>query len=70
MGAAAGDGGSDYAASQLGYAVTAEIAKASVETGRSVRDVVLERGLLDAATLDRILSPDSMTKPGIAGSPS
>ena len=54
----------------LGYAVTAEIAKASVETGRSVRDVVLERGLLDAATLDRILSPDSMTKPGIAGSPS
>jgi aspartate ammonia-lyase len=54
----------------LGYAVTAEIAKASVETGRSVRDVVLERGLLDAATLDRILSPEVMTRPGIAGSPS
>jgi aspartate ammonia-lyase len=53
----------------LGYAATAEIAKAAVETGRSVRDLVLERGLLDAETLDRILSPDAMTKPGIAGSP-
>jgi aspartate ammonia-lyase len=53
----------------LGYATTAEIAKASVETGRSVRELVLERGLIDEGTLDRILSPDAMTKPGIAGSP-
>ncbi len=51
----------------IGYAATAEIAKASVETGRSVRDLVLERGLIDAATLDRVLSPEAMTKPGIAG---
>jgi aspartate ammonia-lyase len=51
----------------IGYAVTAEIAKASVNTGRPVRDLVLERGLLDAAELDRILSPDAMTRPGISG---
>jgi aspartate ammonia-lyase len=36
----------------LGYAATADIAKESVKTGRSIRDVVLERRLMDAATLD------------------
>jgi aspartate ammonia-lyase len=51
----------------LGYARTAEIAKESVRTGRPIRELVLERGLLDAAKLDRILSADAMTKPGIAG---
>ena len=52
----------------LGYAVTSEIAKAAVATGRSIRELVLERGLLDEGSLDRVLSPDAMTKPGIAGS--
>jgi aspartate ammonia-lyase len=51
----------------VGYAATAEIAKESIRTGRSIRDLVLERGLLDARTLDDILSVDAMTKPGIAG---
>ena len=51
----------------IGYAATAEIAKASVQTGRPIRDLVLERGLLDAAALDRILSPEAMTRPGIPG---
>jgi len=51
----------------LGYAQTAEIAKESVRTGRPIRDLVLERGLMDAAQLDRILSVEAMTRPGIAG---
>jgi aspartate ammonia-lyase len=51
----------------LGYAATAEIAKASVESGRSIRELVLERKLMDAQQLDRILSPDVMTRPGIVG---
>jgi len=51
----------------LGYAATADIAKESVRTGRPVRELVIERGLLAADALDRILSPDEMTKPGIAG---
>ena len=51
----------------LGYAVTAEIAKEAVATNRSVREVVEQRGLLDRARLDRILSPAAMTEPGIAG---
>ena len=49
----------------IGYAKTAEIAKASVQTGRPIRDLVLEQGLLDAAQLDQILSPGAMTQPGI-----
>ena len=51
----------------IGYTATAEIAKEAVSTGRSIRDIVLERGLLDAARLDEILSVEAMTKPGIAG---
>jgi aspartate ammonia-lyase len=51
----------------LGYAVTAEIAKQSIATGRSVRDIVIERGLFAAADLDRILSVEAMTRGGIVG---
>jgi aspartate ammonia-lyase len=51
----------------IGYAATAEIAKESVKTGRSIRDLVIERGLLDAARLDEILSVDAMTRGGITG---
>jgi aspartate ammonia-lyase len=53
----------------IGYAKTAEIAKAAVATGRSIRDLVLEHGLMDATELDRILSAEAMTRPGIAGKP-
>jgi aspartate ammonia-lyase len=49
----------------IGYAATAEIAKEAVATGRSIRDLVLERALLDASTLDAILSADAMTEGGV-----
>jgi aspartate ammonia-lyase len=51
----------------LGYATTAALAKESVETGRPIRDLVLERSLLDKDRLDEILSPDAMTRGGIVG---
>src|SRR6185312_7274385 len=51
----------------IGYAETAAIAKEAVKTGRTIRELVLERGLLDAAQLDAILSVDAMTKGGIVG---
>jgi aspartate ammonia-lyase len=51
----------------IGYAKTAEIAKESVKTGKPIRDIVLERGLLDAAQLDQILSVEEMTEPGVPG---
>ena len=53
----------------IGYAKTAELAKESVRTGRSIRDLVLEQGLLEARQLDAILSVDAMTRPGIVGKP-
>jgi aspartate ammonia-lyase len=51
----------------IGYAATAEIAKAAVASGRSIRELVLERKLMKADDLDRILSAEAMTEPGIAG---
>ena len=51
----------------IGYAATADIAKESVKTGRSIRELVLERGLMDAERLDKILSVESMTRGGIVG---
>jgi aspartate ammonia-lyase len=51
----------------IGYATTAEIAKESVRTEKPIRQIVLERGLMEAKQLDRILSPEVMTRPGIAG---
>jgi aspartate ammonia-lyase len=51
----------------IGYAATADIAKESVRTGRPIRDLVLERALLTRDEIDRILAPDAMTRPGIAG---
>ena len=51
----------------IGYATTAEVAKESVTTGRPIRDIVLERKLIPADELDRILSVEAMTQPGIAG---
>ena len=51
----------------IGYGETAAIAKEAVKTGKTIRELVLERGLLDAAQLDAILSVDAMTRGGIVG---
>ncbi len=51
----------------IGYEAAAAIAQESLETGKPLRSIVLERGLLPAEELDRVLSPQAMTEPGIAG---
>jgi aspartate ammonia-lyase len=51
----------------IGYAKTAEIAKESVKTGTPIRDLVLARKLLEPQQLDRILSVEEMTQPGVPG---
>ena len=51
----------------IGYAATAEIAKEAIRSGRTIRQLVLDRGLIDATTLDEILSVDAMTRGGITG---
>jgi aspartate ammonia-lyase len=47
----------------IGYAATADIAKESVRTGRSIRQIAQERGVLSDAELDRVLDPQRMTTP-------
>jgi aspartate ammonia-lyase len=51
----------------LGYAQTAEIAKESLRTGKPIRELVLQRGLMEPRQLDEILSIEAMTRPGIPG---
>jgi aspartate ammonia-lyase len=47
----------------IGYAATAEIAKESVRTGKSIQQIAKERGVLTDAELDRLLAPERMTTP-------
>ncbi|HLG28661.1 MAG TPA: aspartate ammonia-lyase [Candidatus Brocadiales bacterium] len=47
----------------IGYAKAAEVAKESLRTGKSIKDIVLEKGLLTEARLKELLSPASMTEP-------
>jgi aspartate ammonia-lyase len=51
----------------IGYAETADIAKTAVKTGRSIREIVLERQLLSERQLDTILAVKAMTSPGVPG---
>ena len=47
----------------IGYEHASEVAKEALETGRPVRRIVLDRGLLDEARLEELLSPAAMTEP-------
>ena len=49
----------------IGYDNGAKIAKEAVSTGRSVRDLVLEAGLMTAAELDDALDIKKMTEGGV-----
>jgi len=51
----------------IGYLSAAQVAKEAFARGVSLRQVVLERGLLSAEQLDAILDPFAMTEPGITG---
>jgi aspartate ammonia-lyase len=51
----------------VGYETASMVAKEAIETGRSVREICIERGILTAEELDIILNSKEMTKPGIAG---
>ncbi len=51
----------------LSYDVVSAIAKEALASARPLRDLVLQTGLLSEDELDLILSPEQMTRPGIAG---
>ncbi len=47
----------------IGYENAAEIASEALRTGRSVYDIVLEKGILTKEQIEDILSPEEMTHP-------
>jgi aspartate ammonia-lyase len=51
----------------IGYALAASIAKESVATGRTIRELVLAKGIFQQDELDQILDPFELTEPGVAG---
>ena len=49
----------------VGYNASAAIAKESVASGRSIREIVLEQNLMAVEELDNIMQPDHLTEPGL-----
>jgi fumarate hydratase class II len=49
----------------IGYAKGAEVAKVALATGRTVREVVIEKGYLRPDEADRLLDARAMTEPGV-----
>jgi fumarate hydratase class II len=49
----------------IGYEAAAGVIRESVRSGRSIRDIVLERGLMPVEQLDRVLDVLAMTRGGI-----
>ena len=52
----------------IGYDEAAKLAKEAFKTGRTIRELALERGMA-ADELDRLLDPAAMTEPGLGGGP-
>ena len=51
----------------IGYDQAVEVAKEAAQAGRSVRDVVEEKGLLKPEEIDEALDVRTMTEPGLPG---
>jgi fumarate hydratase class II len=52
----------------IGYDDAAKLAKDAFKSGRTIRELALERGMA-ADELDRLLDPAAMTEPGLGGGP-
>ena len=55
-------------APEIGYDAAAALAKEAFKTGRTIRQLAMERGIA-ADRLDELLDPAAMTEPGIGGGP-
>ena len=51
----------------IGYEAASDLAREAQETGKTIRQAALDKGLFTKERLDVILSAVEMTKPGIAG---
>ncbi len=52
-------------APKIGYEQAAALAKEAFKSGKTIRQLCLDQQVLPAAELDKLLDPDSMTRPGI-----
>jgi aspartate ammonia-lyase len=52
-------------APSIGYNAAAEVAKESIASGRSIREIVLARGLMPLADLEEAMRPEHLTQPGL-----
>jgi fumarate hydratase class II len=55
-------------APEIGYDAAAKLAKEALKSGRTIRELALERGMAPV-DLDRLLDPAGMTEPGLGGGP-
>ena len=55
-------------APEIGYDAAAALAKEGLKSGRTIRELALERGIA-ADRLDELLDPAGMTEPGLGGGP-
>jgi aspartate ammonia-lyase len=51
----------------IGYSAAAKVAQENYRTGRPIRDIVRDMGVLSDEQLEEILDPVAMTEPGIPG---
>ncbi|RKO63198.1 aspartate ammonia-lyase [Caldibacillus debilis GB1] len=51
----------------VGYETASAIAREALETGKSVKSLCIEKGILKEEEINKILDPFEMTQPGISG---
>ncbi|HEV8241030.1 MAG TPA: hypothetical protein VGS57_16810 [Thermoanaerobaculia bacterium] len=56
-------------APKIGYDAAAALAKEAYQSGRTVRELALEKRLLPPEELDEVLDPRLMTEGGVLGIP-
>ena len=53
----------------LGYERVGELARASAETGRTIRDLVITKGWLSVEAFDELISPEAVCRLGLPDVP-
>lgn len=51
----------------IGYEQSAQLAKEAYSSGRHIREIILEKGIMSEERLNEVMSPMAMTSPGIVG---
>lgn len=51
----------------IGYGIASSVVKEAMKTGASVRDIIVARNIMTLEKVNKILSAEEMTTPGIAG---